>query len=406
MNIQVNIEKEKDYLVSVRRHLHKNPELSLKEYETATYIEEQLDSFGIAHRRVGKTGVLGIIAGKQGSGNKILLRADIDALPIQEDTTAQYRSKNPNVMHACGHDVHTAALLGAAKILQAQRETFAGEVLLVFQAAEEFGRGSQYFLAENITKDVSRAFGIHVSPDFPVGTVAMTKGADAASCDYFKIAVKGKGAHISKVHQGVDALHIASLIVTELQTLIKRIVDPLEVALIGVGRISSGTSYNIIAEDAILEGTTRAFTNETQGLLQSEIPILADQIAHKHGGKATTKFESFAKALINDDIAFDEMYKIASSIVGAENVITEQKRIIGLGSDDFSEYLQDTKGIYLHVGTANKHNPDTQYSLHNNKFDVDEQALLIAASLHIEYALTILKGEANVHLWDNYAYGI
>lgn len=133
---------------------------------------------------------------------------------------------------------------------------------------------------------------------------------------------------------------------------------------------------------------------------------MADQIAHKHGGKATTKFESFAKALINDDIAFDEVYKIASSIVGAENVVTEQKRIIGLGSDDFSEYLQDTKGVYLHVGTANKHNPDTQYSLHNNKFDVDEQALLIAASLHIEYALTILKGETDVHLWDNYAYGI
>lgn len=406
MNILANIEKEKDYLVSVRRHLHKNPELSLKEYETATYIEEQLDSFGIVHRRVGETGVLGIITGKQGSGNKILLRADIDALPIQENTAATYRSKKPNVMHACGHDVHTAALLGAAKILRAQSEIFAGEVLLVFQAAEEFGRGSQYFLAENITNDVDRSFGIHVSPDFLVGTIAMTKGADAASCDYFKIAVKGKGAHISKVHQGIDALHIASLIVTELQTLVKRIVDPLEVALIGVGRISSGTAYNIIAEDAFLEGTMRAFTNQTQGLLQSEIPKLADQIAQKHGGKATTEFESFAAALINDDIAFDEVYKIASLIVGEENIVTEQKRIVGLGSDDFSEYLQDTKGVYVHIGTANEHNPETQYSLHNNKFDVDEQALLIAASLHIEYALSILKGETDIHHWDSYAYSI
>lgn len=406
MNIQANIKKEKDYLVSVRRHLHKNPELSLKEYETATYIEEQLDSYGTIHRRIGETGVLGIISGKQGNGNKILLRADIDALPIQENTSAIYRSKNPNVMHACGHDVHTAALLGAAKILQSLSDTFAGEVLLVFQSAEEFGRGSQYFLAENIMENVDRAFGIHVSPDFPVGTIAMTRGADAASCDYFKISVKGKGAHISKEHQGIDALHIASLIVAELKILVKRIIDPQEVALIGVGKISSGTSYNIIAEDAFLEGTTRAFTNENQSLLQWKIAECANQIAQKQGGKATTEFETFAAALINDDIAFEEVYKVACSIVGKENIVTDQKRIIGLGSDDFSEYLQDTKGVYVHVGTANEDNPDTQYSLHNNKFDVDEQALLIAVNLHIDYALSVLKGETDVHLWDSYSYYI
>lgn len=406
MNIKANVEKEKDYLISVRRHLHKNPELSLKEFETATYIEEQLDSFGTAHRRVGKTGVLGIITGKQGNGNKILLRADIDALPIQEKSSAHYRSQNPNVMHACGHDVHTAALLGAAKILQSLSDTFAGEVLLVFQSAEEFGRGSQYFLAENIMENVDRAFGIHVSPDFPVGTIAVSRGADAASCDYFKISVKGKGAHISKEHQGIDALHIASLIVTELKTLVKQIIDPQEVALIGVGKISSGTAYNIIAEDAVLEGTIRAFSYETQDLLQRKIPELANRIAVNHGGKATTEFETFAAALINDKIAFDEVYEVASSIVGKENIVTDQKRIISLGSDDFSEYLKDTKGVYVHVGTSNENNPDTQYSLHNNKFDVDEQALLIAVSLHTAYALSVLKGETDVHLWDSYSYHI
>jgi amidohydrolase len=406
MNLRIDIDREKDYLITVRRHLHKNPELSLKEFETATYIEEQLDAFGIAHRRIGETGVLGVISGKQGKGNRILLRADIDALPIEEKTTVSYRSKNQNAMHACGHDVHTAALLGAAKILQEKKETFGGEILLVFQAAEEFGRGSQYFLAENITKDVDRVFGIHVSPDFNVGTVAMARGADAASCDYFKIIVKGKGAHISKIHQGIDALYIASLIAVELKSFVKKLIKPDEKALIGVGKISSGTTYNVIAEDAILEGTTRAFTLETQKILQEKIPELADEIAKAYGGKATTEFETFAAALINDDIVFDEVYKTAAGILGSQNIITESERIVGLGSDDFSEYLKDAKGVYIHVGTANEANPDTQYALHNNKFDIDEKALLIAASLHVEYALSILRGDIDVYQWDNYSYYI
>ncbi|MBC3795799.1 M20 metallopeptidase family protein [Acetobacterium tundrae] len=391
MNILSDISKEKAYLLSVRRHLHKNPELSLKEFATATYIEEQLDSFGIAHHRVGETGVLGIITGNLGRGKKILLRADIDALPIHEKTTSPYRSQTPNIMHACGHDVHTAALLGAAKVLQSQSDTFAGQVLLVFQAAEEFGHGSQFFLAANVTQGVDRAFGIHVSPEYPVGTIAMTQGADAASCDYFKITVKGKGAHISKTHKGIDALHIASLIVTELKILVKWLLDPLEVALIGVGKISSGTSYNIIAEDAVLEGTTRTFSYETQALLQQKITELANHIAVEHGGKATTAFETFTAPLINDDTAFDEVLQIADAIVGKENIVTDSNLITGFGSDDFAEYLKDIKGVYIHVGTSNDTNPDTQQSLHSSKFDIDEEALLIAASLHTEYALSFLK---------------
>jgi amidohydrolase len=394
MSIFSALSKEKDYLLSVRRHLHKNPELSLQEFGTATYIEEQLDSFGITHRRVGETGVLGIITGKLGNGKKILLRADIDALPIQERTSSPYRSQTPDVMHACGHDVHTAALLGAAKVLQSLNDTFAGEVCLVFQPAEEFGHGSQFFLAENITQGVDRSFGIHVSPDFPVGTIAMTRGADAASCDYFKINVQGKGAHISKTWKGVDALHISSLIVTELKTLVTRLLDPPEVALIGVGKISSGTAYNIIAEAAVLEGTARTFSYETQDFLQKKIAELADQIAANHGGKATTEFETFASALINNDTAFDEVYQIAGKIVGDQNVVTDSNRITGLGSDDFAEYLKDTKGVYVHVGTANDINPDTRHSLHSSRFDVDEESLFIAANLHIEYALSFLQKES------------
>lgn len=393
MNIPFEVAKEKAYLVSTRRHLHQNPELSLKEFTTAAFIEQQLDSFGITGRRVGGTGVLGVIDGGLGKGKTVLLRADIDALPIEEENDTPYRSQTPGVMHACGHDAHTAALLGATKVLQALKGTFAGRVLLVFQPAEEFGHGSRFFLAENITAGVDRAFGLHVSPNFPVGTVAMTRGADAASCDYFKITVHGKGAHISKPHQGIDALYIASLIAAELKTLAKQVLDPSETALIGVGKMLSGTSYNIIAEDAVLEGTTRTFSYEAQDLLKKEIAGLAERIAAEHGGRAVAEFETFASALINDDDAYDEAYEIAVKLVGAENTVTDQAVIMGFGADDFSEYIRDTKGVYVHVGTASSTDPNTKNPLHSGSFDINEQALLIGASLHVEYTLSFLRRE-------------
>jgi len=390
MNVLVEVENEKEYLISVRRHLHQNPELSLHEFETADFIEKQLDLFGIEHRRVGKTGVLGTINGRK-SGKTVLLRADIDALPINEETNLTFKSKNPGVMHACGHDLHTTALLGAAKILQSIRDTFDGKILLVFQHAEEFGHGSQFFVAENITKETDRAFGIHAAPNFPLGTIAMTRGADAASCDYFKISVQGKSAHISKPYHGIDALYIACLIVTELKTLVQNLLDPLETALIGVGKIAAGNAYNIIAGDAVLEGTTRTFSLETQNLLKEKIIELASCVAENYGGTAITEFETFTAALVNDDTAYDEAYTVANDIVGAANIITDKSVIRGLGSDDFAEYIQDTKGVYVHIGTSNINSPTTKYPLHNCKFDIDEQSISIASSLYIKYALLILK---------------
>jgi len=404
MSILDEVENEKEYLISVRRYLHQNPEISLHEFETAEFIEKQLDLFGIEHKRVWKTGVLGTINGRNSKKpgvlgtnigrnikKTVLLRADIDALPITEETNLSFKSKNQGVMHACGHDLHTTALLGAAKILQALSNTYDGKILLVFQHAEEFGHGSQFFVAENITKEADRAFGIHAAPNFPVGTIAMTRGADAASCDYFKISVKGKSAHISKPYQGIDALHIASLIVTELKTLVQNLLDPIETALIGVGKIAAGNAYNIIAGDAMLEGTTRTFSRETQKLLKEKIIEIASRVAQNHGGTAITEFETFTSALINDDTAFDEAYTVAEDIVGATNIITDTSAIRGLGSDDFAEYIQDTKGVYVHIGTSNSNTPTTKYPLHNCKFDIDEQSIAIASSLYIKYALLILK---------------
>jgi len=391
MDILFDIEQERNYLISTRRHLHQNPELSSKEFKTAKFIEEQLKSFGIRSRRVGETGVLGTIIGNQGEGKTILLRADIDALPIKEETDITYRSQNDGVMHSCGHDAHTAALLGAAKVLQGLRDNFAGKILLVFQQAEEFGHGSKFFLAESVTKGVDRAFGVHIMPNFPVGTVALARGADSASCDYFKITVQGKGAHISKPHLGIDTLQISSLIVLELGSLVRRLVDPFETALIGIGKLSAGTTYNIIAETSILEGTIRTFSHETQALLQKEIETVANRIAENYGGSASVEFETFASPLINDDTAYDEIYSIATKIVGEENIITDTMLIRGLGADDFSEFIRDVKGVYARVGTGNKNVPVTNNPLHSSKLDIDENSLLTSARLHIEYALSILK---------------
>lgn len=393
MNISSEAEKEKKYLVSVRRHLHRNPELSLREFKTAAFIEQQLDSFGIAHRRVGETGVLGTITGKTGSGKTVLLRADIDALPIDEQTNAPFASQTVGVMHACGHDVHTASLLGAAKVLQSLRSTFSGQVQLVFQPAEEFGHGSKFFLAEKITEGADRAFGIHVSPNIPVGAVAMGRGAVMASCDYFKITIHGKEAHITNPGNGIDALYIASLIVTELKTLVQQLVDPSETALIGVGKIVSGSSYNIIAGEAVLEGTTRTFSYETQDLLKEKITSLTVSVAENNGAGATVEFETFTSALIDDDTAYDEVYAVADALLGAENIVTDKAKIVSLGADDFAEYIRNVKGVYVFVGSSDPQDPRTQYPLHCSKFDVDEQALLIAASLHIQYALSVLKDE-------------
>lgn len=391
MHILPEILAEKDYLISVRRHLHKYPELSLNEYQTSSYIEELLEGMGIVTRRIGETGVLGVIDGELGNGKTVLLRADIDALPVNEETNAAYSSRNRGVMHACGHDFHTASLLGAAKILQAQRLSFGGKVLLIFQAAEEFGHGSRFFLAENVTAEADRALGIHASPDFSVGQIGMTRGADAASCDYFKITLQGKDAHISKPNRGIDALYAACVLVTRLKTLVQHVVDPMETALIGVGKITSGTAYNIIAGNAVIEGTTRTFLYETQTLLKKKITELAEQVAMENGATAEIEFETFTAPLINDDTAFDEVYGIAENILGAENIITDKSRIIGFGSDDFAEYLRDTKGVYVHIGTSNATDPNTKNSLHSSKFDIDERALLVASSLYTSYALSVLQ---------------
>jgi amidohydrolase len=373
------------YLIETRRHLHAHPELSLHEYETAAYIEAQLDAFGIEHRRVGETGVLGFLRGGRGAGKTLLLRADIDALPVSEETGAAYRSQNPGVMHACGHDAHTAALLGAAKALQANKDTFGGLVLLVFQQAEEFGHGSRFF--EGLGICVDRAFAVHVSPHLPVSHIGITNGAAAAACDYFRIAIRGKGAHITRPEQGVDALAIACALVPEITAL----AESAEGSLIGIGKLAAGNTYNVIADKAVIEGSVRSFSDKTQARLKAKIVEMTQRLAEAKGAAATVAFETFTPALVNDAEAIGEFLAVAAETLGMENIHVSDQPGMGYAGDDFAVFLQNIKGVYAMVGTANGDSPNTMRELHDSQFDLDERALSIAARLHIAYTLSILQ---------------
>lgn len=389
MGIGSYILDEKDYIIKMRRHFHSRPELSLKEYETCRKIEEELASMNIPHRRVGETGVFGWIDGKKGPGRTVALRADIDALGMDDLKEVPYCSQTPGVCHACGHDAHTATLLGAARALKKKENEFSGQIRLFFQPAEEIGQGARLFVKEGLMEGVSRVFGAHVSSALDSGKIALTKGPQNASCDYFKISVEGKGAHVSKPHLGIDAAYIASQIVVALQSVVARGTDPLETVVVGVGVIKAGTQYNIIAEHAELEGTTRSFRPEVRRFTNERVRVIAEETARMFGGKAAVEFMDFAAPLINNSQAVEEVTHVVEKFWPKENIVSDFER--ALGADDFADYLALAKGMYAFVGTRNKSNPNTAAAQHHGLFDIDEEALLLSCEVYAEYALWVLN---------------
>ena len=279
MGIHPLIEQDREYITALRRWFHSHPELSMKEFETAKRIEKGLNAIGTLARRVGGTGVLGVLKGRQGPGRRVVLRADTDALPIQDEKTVPYASQCPGVMHACGHDAHTAALLGAARALKKLEDSLSGEIGFVFQPGEEYGKGAVLFLQDGALEGADRSFGVHMQSNLPVGQVAMNLGAENASVDHFTIRIHGRSAHVSTPELGADALYAAAQIVTALQGLVGRLKNPTDPALIGVGVLRSGEGYNIVAKEAVIEGTVRCFSEETRAMLNAKIADTARSIA-------------------------------------------------------------------------------------------------------------------------------
>ena len=388
MAIHPLIEQDKDYIISLRRWFHRHPELSMKEFETAKRIEEELNAIGIPTFRVGATGVLGTIRGKRGPGRKIVLRADPDALPIQDGKAVPYASQCPGVMHACGHDAHTAALLGAARALKQLEDNFSGEIALVFQPGEEYGAGAVLFVQVGALEGANRSFGVHLQSNLPVGQVAMNPGAENASVDHFTIRITGKSAHVSTPELGADALYAAAQVVTALQGLVGRLKNPTDPALIGVGVLRSGEGYNIVAREAVIEGTVRCFSEQTRAMLNAKIADTARSIAALYNTTAEVENESFTRALINDAGVYAEAAPVIERVVGKGNLVPKE---LSLGGDDMAEIMAVVPGVYAFVGSGNEAVPGSRLAHHTPGFDIDERCLPIAAGLYVESALSWLK---------------
>lgn len=376
-----------EYIISLRRHFHKHPEVSLKEYKTIERIREELDKIGLPYINVGETGVLATLKGKKGPGKTILLRADIDALPLEDKTNTSYTSIYPSANHACGHDGHVAALLGAAKVLKGYERDFEGTIEFAFQPAEEIGAGARQFVRGGHVDHIDHVFGIHLSSRNELGKIVATPGPSNASCDIFKINVTGKSGHVSNPDLGRDALVSAAAIVTELQTIVSREVKPSDEVVVGIGVLRAGTSYNIIANEATIEGTVRTFDPEVRKQVLEAVERIARLTAESH--RTSIEFSNYdaAAPLINDATAAKRAFQVLSKIVGEDNIITNAPK--SMGADDFADFLAVAPGIYCFVGTQSS--PQTAFNHHHEEFDIDEKGLLYAAELHVTYAIDFLE---------------
>lgn len=391
MTVQPYVLKEKEKMIALRRWFHQHPEPSLEEFATCDKIEQELDAYGIAHERIAPTAVYAHIVGKKGPGKIIVLRSDIDALRMADLKDVPYKSQNPECAHACGHDAHTTILLTAAKLLKQKEAEFAGEVRFFFQPAEEIGAGARLFVNKGLLDGVGRVYGAHISSILDSGKIALTPGPMNASCDYFKIEITGRGAHVSTPEKGIDALFIASSIVCNLQSIVARNTSPLNTVVVGIGCLDAGTQYNIVAEHATIEGTTRCFDMETRHKTNQMVTDIAKSIAEPYGAKVDVTFKDFAAPLINNEEAVEEVKSIAKNIYGEENIVTNFEK--ALCADDFADYLLKVKGMYGFVGTRNPNNPNTAVAQHHGLFDIDEDAMLASCELYVEYALAYLNGQ-------------
>lgn len=380
-----------EYVISLRREFHRHPELSMKEFKTAFRVEKELAALGLKTERIGGTGVTAVLAGTAPSHGKkraVALRADMDALPIQERAAVPFASENAGVMHACGHDAHTASLLGAARLLASQKDSFSGTVTFIFQPGEEFGEGAKPFVEAGVLNGVDRVFGIHLASNVAAGKVAVSAGAVNASVDYFKIKITGRPAHVSVPQLGVDALYVSALVVTQLQGIASRLSDPLKPVLVGVGVLHAGDSYNIVAGHAVLEGTLRTLDAGVRRTALSQIRSIAEQTASLYGAKAEIEIKDFTPVLVNDSTVSEEVKSVAAGLLDPENVVPREP---SLGGDNFAEYQQKVPGCYAFVGSRNESVPGTQEPHHSDLFEIDEKSLSVAARLYAAYALSVVK---------------
>lgn len=363
-------------LVGLRRALHADPELSLREERTAARLEETLRGLGVSDvARVAGTGVVGRVPGRQPGAPPVAVRGDIDALPILEDTGLPFASRNEGVMHACGHDVHASWTVAAARLLQA--EPADGDVVLVLQPAEETGEGAAAVLATGVLDEVAAIFGAHVDLTFEVGQAMVQEGAVGAAADRFEVELRGKGAHGARPHLGLDPIVGMAQVVTALQTVVSRRVPPDRPAVVTVGAVEAGTAHNVIPDRAVLKGTLRSLDPEVRRLLADEVRHVAESVAAACRLEARVRMLQGTPAVLNDGRAAAWAREAAASVVGAEAV--KPLPAANMGGEDFAFYLERIPGCFIRVGARLPGDPVV--GAHTPYFAPAEEAIFVGGAL-------------------------
>jgi len=375
-----------DEIVNYRRHLHANPELSFKEFQTAAFIKEKLTAWGIPFSPMANTGVVGLIKGDLPSDQIIALRGDIDALPITEANDKPYVSKNPGVMHACGHDVHTSSLLGTAYILNNLKAEFGGTVKLIFQPGEEtLPGGASLMIADGVLENPKpRAIlGQHVLPMLEAGKVGFRSGIYMASADEIYVTVRGKGGHAAQPQQNIDPVLITAHILVALQQIVSRNADPRLPSVLSFGKVIANGATNVIPNEVKLEGTFRTLNEEWRAEAKRLMKKMAEGIAESMGGSCEFNIMHGYPFLVNEEKLTASARGYAEDYLGAENVVDLD---IWMAAEDFAYYSQVTDACFYRLGTGNA-DKGTFYSVHHPNFDIDEDALKVSTGLMAYIAL-------------------
>ncbi len=374
------------WMIEIRRDLHQHPELGLEEHRTNSKVRSLLDEMGIEYMDgLGGTGVLGLIRG-DGEGRVVALRADLDALPIEDDKDVAYASKIPGKMHACGHDVHTTVLLGAARLLVEGKTPLPGMVKLLFQPAEETVGGAKLLIKDGALDNprVDAIFGLHVDPTLEVGTVGLHFGQRNASSDNLEIIVHGKAAHGAYPCEGVDAIVAAAQVISSLQTIVSRSVDAREAAVVSLGTIRGGTQANIVADRVELVGTVRCVSQTTRQLVLQRIKETAEAVALGLGARAEVRIEPSYDPVVNDESMVEIVRQSVESLLGDDRIVIFSKP--NMGAEDFGYYLSEVPGAFYSLGVRNEAD-GIVHPVHHGLFDVDESSMAIGAALQVLNAL-------------------
>jgi amidohydrolase len=373
-------------VVAYRRHLHANPELSFKEFETSAFVKSKLTEWGIPFEGIANTGVVGLITGDLPSDQIIALRGDMDALPILEVNDKPYISKNPGVMHACGHDVHTSSLLGAAYILNSMKAEFGGTIKLIFQPGEEvLPGGASIMIAQGVLENPKpqHIIGQHVMPLIDAGKVGFRSGIYMASTDELYVTVTGKGGHGAQPQQNIDPVLISAHILVALQQIVSRNADPRLPSVLSFGKVIANGATNIIPNEVKMEGTFRTLDENWRKEAKRLMKKMAEGIAESMGGSCEFRIMDGYPFLINEEQLTANARAYAEDYLGKENVVDLD---IWMAAEDFAYYSQVTDACFYRLGTGNAAK-DTKYSVHHPNFDVDEDALKISTGLMAYIAL-------------------